>query len=378
MYTKDIGGNVPLFGQKKGFYCGEACAEMARDGYPNPSDRLFYQQDYLKKIIKAHCSAVDKGWSTDPQGLQQSLQTLSIAAVDWVQYANKQRDAVMFFILNTMDRTGFPVPVLVNHGHHWVLVVGWQTDKKPTAGDASVLDSIRIYDPEPLKVGTDTTMSASEWFNSAWFDTVNIPGTWMQDFVAVGQGPLAEADVKIMASQSSERELVRGDNPDQAHEWARRCIDELKLTDRPQCSILKNPTVVPLPPLRVRDDSSQPVSYYAIVPFGVRHDFTDDGNPLVRLSMLMNAQTGVFQGVTTFGKPIRYLPQESAIAIVAAGLREPPTELHDAKAQLIFQPSEISHVRAYPFWEVIFDDKTYYVSQQGELFRELSPGPPGG
>jgi hypothetical protein len=38
----DVAGNVTLFAQNKGFFCGEAIAEMARNGYPDPSNRFYY------------------------------------------------------------------------------------------------------------------------------------------------------------------------------------------------------------------------------------------------------------------------------------------------------------------------------------------------
>ncbi len=44
MFTKDLSANVPLYGQEQCIWCGAASGQMARNGYPNPADRLFYPQ----------------------------------------------------------------------------------------------------------------------------------------------------------------------------------------------------------------------------------------------------------------------------------------------------------------------------------------------
>ncbi|MGH9493376.1 MAG: hypothetical protein ACRD3B_00160, partial [Candidatus Sulfotelmatobacter sp.] len=115
MFTKDIGANVPLYGQQMCFWCGAASAEMARNGYPNPADRVYYTQQYLWNTIQAHNSTApaDVGWATDPHGLQGCLQSLSTAPVDWVEYESTSIGSVLFFMLFWMNREGFPSPVLV-------------------------------------------------------------------------------------------------------------------------------------------------------------------------------------------------------------------------------------------------------------------------
>jgi hypothetical protein len=40
MFGKDLSSNVPLYGQEMCFWCGAASAQMSRNGYPNPADRL--------------------------------------------------------------------------------------------------------------------------------------------------------------------------------------------------------------------------------------------------------------------------------------------------------------------------------------------------
>ena len=136
MFTKNLSGNVPLYGQEQCVWCGAASAQMARNGYPNPADRLFYTQLSLWNTIQVHNSTApaDSGWATDPHGLTGCLQSLSNPpGVHWVEFSNSSRDALLFTILYWMNRREFPTPVLVNQGGHWIVIVGFVTDVEPLA-----------------------------------------------------------------------------------------------------------------------------------------------------------------------------------------------------------------------------------------------------
>jgi hypothetical protein len=52
-------------------------------------------------------------------------------------------------------------------------------------------------------------------------------------------------------------------------------------------------------------------------------------------------------------------------------------ELKEAKATLMFKPSKVSHIRAFPFWEIVVKDRTFYVDQIGEFFGRLELSIPG-
>ena len=43
----------------------------------------------------------------------------------------------------------------------------------------------------------------------------------------------------------------------------------------------------------------------------------------------------------------------------------------------MFQPSDIGHIRAYPFWRVKIGRRTVYVDQLGTLYGKLLPSIPG-
>src|SRR2546421_11559823 len=128
MFTKDLSANVPLYGQQQCVWCGAASAQMSRNGYPNPADRILYSQLNLWNTIQLHNSTLpaDAGWATDPHGLQGCLQTLSNpAGVNWVEFAKTTANALLFEILYWMDKRNYPCPVLINQGGHWVVIVGY-------------------------------------------------------------------------------------------------------------------------------------------------------------------------------------------------------------------------------------------------------------
>jgi hypothetical protein len=380
MYTKDVGANVPLYGQQMCYWCGAASAEMSRNGYPNPADRVYYTQQFLWNTIQAHNSTApaDAGWATDPHGLQGCLQSLSSAPVDWVEYASTSSSAVMFFMLFWMNRENFPSPVLVNQGGHWVVVVGWETDVEPVAGSSPTLQQIHYYDPEPHNVGTDTTTTGAQWYSGPWNGSVVYSGTWLNQFVAIVEPPAPKGEVKVNTVTRVGTKLL---SAEEAVQHARRWIEERRLGDLRQHALLKHPDAEAHAALLVRDEprgnEAKVVPYYYIVPFGLKNERSECGHPLARVCVLVNGYSGAFEEVTTFGKPLRFLTREEALSVVANALRVHSDEMKKAEATLMFQSGEITHVRTFPFWAVSYRDRRYYVDQLGSLYSKLVLSIPG-
>jgi len=189
MYTKKL-DYVPFYMQQWGNYCGAANAQMALDGYPDTSIRVKYDQVSLFNIMKLHNSQTPpdpQHWGgTDPKGMLECLQSLSSLPVDWVAPSGTNVDAAILFILRSMNRTGIPIPALVDGGDHWVLVVGWQTDVEPT--DTNNPKLLHVYFSDPDTNGANHTLiTAKTWMKH--FRAVDRPGTWSKKYVAIGQGP---------------------------------------------------------------------------------------------------------------------------------------------------------------------------------------------
>ena len=128
----DLTGNVPLYGQEQCCYCGPASAQMIMDGYPDPNDRLWFDQGPPNNpncwdTIQANNSTVEPvGWCTDPLGLRNCLRTLNPppSPGTWNIYSD-DRDTVMFNILYWMNLNSYPVSTLVVECGHWVVFVGY-------------------------------------------------------------------------------------------------------------------------------------------------------------------------------------------------------------------------------------------------------------
>jgi len=381
MFTVDLSANVPLYGQQMCYWCGAASGQMSRNGYPNAADRLFYLQSDVWNTIQVYNSTApgDAGWATDPHGLTGALMNLANpAGVHWVEYSDATRDNVLHFMLYWMSVRHFPTPVLVNQGGHWVVVIGYQSDIQPQPGNAPTLQQITFLDPEPHNVGTFTTQSASQWYNGPWNGSVIYSGTWQNKYVAIVEPPNVKGTVRVNMAQRSGTRLL---SPQEAVERATRWIRELGLAQKPHYGLLARSDVVTLEPMVVRDSPHQeqkeerPIHYY-VVPFGIRSE-SDRGKQLARLSVLLNAYTGEFEEITTFGKPVHYLSHDEALALAAKAMHVDSAQLKDAKATLMFKPSKVSHIRAYPFWEIAVKDRVFYIDQIGEVFGKLELSIPG-
>jgi hypothetical protein len=167
--------------------------------------------------------------------------------------------------------------------------------------------------------------------------------------------------------------------PDEAIQAAARAIRENGMLKWPQCAILRNPGITPQPPILTSEPSEEggADSHSFIVPYGLKDEQNPSGVPITRLCILIDAVSGEFEEVATFGKPITYLQKDAAIRIVASALRVPEDQLKVTDASLMFQSSEITHLRVYPFWRVVVNKRVYYVDQEGKLYNDVPPGKSG-
>ncbi len=381
MFSVDLTTNVPLYGQEMCFWCGAACAQMVRNGYPNPGDRLFYSQTDLWNTIQVNNSSVpaDSGWATDPHGLTGCLQSLANPpGVHWVERADASRDAVLFYLLYWMNQRRFPTPTLVNEGGHWMVIIGYETDVEPLGGTTPSLQHITFHDPEPHSIGTTTTMTAAQWYGGPWNGSIIYSGSWYHKYVAVVEPPMVKGKVRVKQVKRTGTKLL---SAAAAVRSAQRWIKELRLAENPRYGLLAREDLQTLEPMVVREapdagKRTKSVPHYYIVPFSIRGE-SERGERLTHLSILVNAFTGEFEEVTVFGRAVRYLSREAALHVVASAMHVEPGKLGRAQATLMFRPSKISHIRSFPFWEIKVGRKTVYVDQKGEIFKTIELSIPG-
>lgn len=382
VFEVDIRGNVPVYGQEACIWCGAACGQMIMDGYPDPAHRIFYPQVDVWNTIQAQNSAnpADSAWATDPIGLRACLALLNPPpGGNWSVHMNTNRDTVMFDILYWMNRNHYPLATLINRGGHWVAIVRYVSDIEPVAGSTPNLQEITKYDPEPHNVGSISTMTAAVWYATDWVGPVIYAGSWLNNYVAVIEPPVAKGRVEVKRVRRTGTRIIR---PRTAVRYARRWIDELELAEKPPYAILKKEGIRNLEPILVREeraglDRRARVPYYYLVPFGLEEEKGDCGEQLARVSIVVNAFTGRFEEIGSFGKPVRYIPEKEAINIVARALRLKKEEAKQAKATMMFKPSDITHIRIYPFWAITFEKHVLYVDQLGKLYKTIRPSVPG-
>jgi len=165
-------------------------------------------------------------------------------------------------------------------------------------------------------------------------------------------------------------------SPARAVESAREWIVKMDLANQPKYRLLGHDDAEPMDAILVREETwegrAKNVPRYYIVPFGFKSELADRGGRAVRVAVLVNAYTGNLEEVTAFGCPVRCLTKEEALDVVAAALRKDRKDfLKEAEAVLMFQPSDITHIRTYPFWKITVGKRVVYVDQLGKLYGKL-------
>jgi hypothetical protein len=171
-------------------------------------------------------------------------------------------------------------------------------------------------------------------------------------------------------------------SPTLARQKAGEAIEKNGIKDWPQGSLLKNPKMEivqdPFPVAEESDQGGAERIFTYIVPYGIQGERDKNGTPFTRLCILLDGQNGDFEELAVFRKPVAYLTKEGATEVVASALRVDVDKLKVSRAESIFEPCEISQLRAYPFWKVIVKDKNYYVDQDRNLFTQILPSKGGG
>jgi hypothetical protein len=384
-YEVDLSGNVPLYGQESCIWCGAACGQMIMNGYPDPIHRIFYPQVQVWNTIQANNSTdpADSAWATDAQGLCETMRSLNppVPPGNWYVYTYPNRNEAQFDILYWMNKNDYPVATLINRGGHWVVIVGYKTDIEPVANSNPVLQEITKYDPEPHNIGSVITMSAAIWYATDWVGPVQWSGTWYDQYVAVIEPPAVEGAVEVKMVERIGKEIIPSE---EAIKYAKKWIDELGLYKKPPYALLQKSGVNNLQPILVREgielkelEKEKEVPHYYIVPFGFEHEIGARGIGLARVCVIVNAYTGQFEEIGAFGKPVRYIPEEEVIDVIARSLGLKREEMKEFKPTLMFQPSDITHIRLYPFWRIMVADRVLYVDQLGKVYKTITPSVPG-
>ena len=390
----DLTGDVPSNGQESCCWCGAASAQMIMDGYPDPTDRVFIDQgppnlpncwDTIQANNSTDPTDVAQNWCTDPQGLRNCLRTLNPPPGGTWNIYSDTRDTVMFNILYWMNRNNYPVATLINRGGHWVVIVGYESDIEPVSGSTPILQQITYNDPEPHNVGSVITKTGNLWYNNEWNGDIRYAGTWLNTYVAVIEPPV-KGTAKVKRVTRVGKKLI---TPQDAIKYTSKWIKDLGLAKKAPYGILKRKEVGYLKPILVREEirpgleEKVDVPYYYLVPFGFKREIGACNAPLARIGIIVNAYTGDFEEIGAFRKAVRFLPESEAINIAAKAMNFSDREIKSSirkkeiTARMMYQPSEITHIRIYPFWRISVKENILYVDQLGKLYPHIVPSNPG-
>lgn len=378
IFAYEVTLTIPLHGQQNSYYAGPACAKMILEGYPPPYAPAYYTQDQIWAVIQTHNSG-EAGWATDPEGMAGALIELNPPppGTTWSIKSYDVKEDLMFQILFWMNYNSFPVTTLVNSGNHWVDVVGYETDIEPIGGSDPELLEITIHDPWPIGQGQVSTMTGTVWYDTKWANAVTNPGTWYNKYVAVIEPPDIQGNVWI---RDVDRKGTDAISAQDALQFSETWIDLLNLDAKnPSYQAIKDNDTTTLAPLLVREEinpvlaKDAQVPYYYIIPYKLKTDSPsvlsgDSDSGYFSLCVIVNAYTGDFEEIAAFGIALKYLTADEAKEY--AGVKE-------AKTELIFTPSNVTQVRAYPVWRVVTKEKTLYVDQVGNVFKGLTFQPYG-
>lgn len=365
--------NVPLYGQDTWYYCGAASAQMMMMGYPNPADNSCQGQIFIYNRIQAHKQ--DNGFYSDPDGLRDTVMELNSppGTGRYNIFHNTDRDIVMHDILFWMAKRNYPTATLINHGAHWVVITGFQTDRDPRLGDA-ILQMIDINDPAPQDFaphddpctsvnegnegGTVRHVTGTSWYSNDWIDPNSYGTKWLNEYVAIVEPP------RVLGRVTAQEEKFCGKviSPERAIELALQHVKERKLYEKKPFWYLKETY-----PRRAFLTNKKYKGYY-VVPFEFKKEKLSPG------AILLNAYTGEFQEIGAFPRPLEFLSEEEAIQIAICSVRKKPTK--PPLAELMFKICEQTRSRYRPIWKVSIPMEKItiirYVSQLGQIYLELT------
>jgi hypothetical protein len=376
-YVVDL--TIPLYGQDNSMYGGPACAQMVMNGYPPPYPSLYFPQADIWTSIQSHNSG-EPGWATDPQGMRGALLELNPPqAGTWSLKSYDVREDLMFQILFWMNYNNYAVPTLVNNGYHWVVVVGYETDIEPVYGSTPVLEEITLNDSWPIGVGQVVTMTGTVWYDTKWNNPIGIAGTWFDKYVAIIEPPETDGSVTINRLDRNGTDAI---SESDSLQFSQTWINQLNLDSKHEsyAEINDNETEN-LEPILVREEmqiglsKDARVPYYYIIPYAKESDnsFSVELNSVspekASLWVIVNAFTGDFEEIGSFGSPTKYLSKDYAIDAAAKYLKIESKDItEEFEAILVYFPSNITQSRACPVWRVVRKDCTLYVDQDSHVY----------
>ncbi len=318
-------------------YGGPACVQMALNSCPNAASRHLNSQADIYTSILSH-NTEPTTWFSDPNGIKGALSDPIFSPCGhWSDYSNTDKSSALGKMVYYMDTMKYLMPVSIGSSEHWVTVIGYQTDAKPTYSGSVTLQSILFYDPLPGNVSA-MWVSGTVWLNDStyWGTPLNKPGSaWHNKYIAIIEPPKTKLTIKVRP-WLLEGIILPGERIELAvTDWL-KLVQEQKLTRGPfknlsQATKFEKPILV----------KAEKYSYY-IVPF-------KDS----RMSAIFNAYDGSFEEFRYTQKVRRFVFDQKAVNDgIKLNLREFDVDvIRIDEPKLLYKPALSTTGRFAPVWE---------------------------
>jgi hypothetical protein len=263
---------------------------------------------------------------------------------------------------------------------HWVAVNGVVTSANPTPVPGTIPE-VTVYgfwltDPANKGISKNIYVTASE-VGKTYFLPLTSNDEYNGKYMQVAEPPpvLSEAKVEIAPEEvnDSTLKLIKiAEDKTHRYDVARvvnldeeiggiswqEIINAQALTDTDFREAIEDSIVREFIKVEREDNGS---SYY-IVPF----DKYIKGQFLTYAALTIDAQTGAFKQASWLEEPVRFVPvnKEKAEKLAREYCAE---EILQISSRLIWQPQGPSNSPFFPYWKVIVNEQTLYVTQDGQV-----------
>jgi hypothetical protein len=327
-------------------YSGPASAQMILNSCPSVAARHNNSQEDIYSSILLH-NTEPTAWFSAPSGIAGALSDPVFSPCGhWVDYSSTDKTYVLGRLLYWMDNQKYLTPVSIGASEHWVTVIGFQTDIKPTLSGTVTLQNIFFYDPLPGNVAA-MWVSGTAWLSGAsyWSVPLNMPGSaWHNKYIAIIEPPTA-GPIVIARKWMIEGRVLPGDKVEKAvRDWL-TMIRETKLISGP-FEILKGDTGI-VSPILVK---AKTYSYYLV-------QFRNS-----RIEAIFNAYDGSFEELRVSQKERRPVMDAQKIKTsIAENMRVRGMKLVETSTpEMRYDPAVAAAGRFSPVWETqaVVQDKT--------------------
>ena len=382
MFELDLGNQVPRYGKDNPNWGGPAVVQMAMNGYPQGATSCYIDQTTIWNYIQANnqeggTGSWGIGWYSDPYAVTKALNVLCPPNGQWHDVSNTDKFQVLYTLLRWMASYKYPSPICFSAHDEWALLIDYITTDDPRQVANTTLERIGYIIP-----GQYYENSPGDLFLTGPYrwglpcDGSTCGQKWNNKYVGIGEPP------DNLGKVHAEHILRTGTNligPKEATEIAKIILAEMR--GRKSSILLKSfidikagqPLLVKELPINVNAKAKTigEILYY-IVPFQQKYEISSMEERLTRLSILVNAYTGRYEGLTVFNRPVQYIQRKEALKIATKNLNLKRIDESRITADLVFKPLVSYVTSALPAWRLTVGEREIFVTQNAIAFGSLN------